>query len=168
MPSSRTVRRAAGFLLSASLVVACGGAATASGPPAVTAQTGGGGSSSTIEISGGATGKISKPGGCGKAIGDDKSWEVTFATDKPGWTPDVTIEGTLEPGTYSTGFHTDGAATVLLYQGSGGTAFDSSTGSGTITVDDAGDSGSIDVTVADATTGKTAHAVGGWTCENWD
>ena len=134
----------------------------------MTAEAGGAGSSSAIEISGAATGKISKPGGCGKAISDDKSWEVTFATDKPGWMLDATIEGTLEPGTYPTGFHTDGAATVLLYQGSGGTSFDSSTGSGTITVDDGGDSGSIDVTVADATTGKTAHAVGGWTCENRD
>lgn len=161
MSSSRTYRRVAGLLVIASLVVACG--ATASDPPEAT-----GADASTITISGGATGQIGQPGGCGKAVSDAASWEVTFATDKPGWMLDATIEGTREPGTYPTGFHKSGAVTVLLYQGSGDTSYDSSAGTGSITVDEGADSGSIDVTVTDATTGKTARAVGGWTCENWD
>lgn len=163
MTSSRARRHLAGLLAIASLVAACGATDEASDPPDTT-----GPDASTITISDGATGRISEPGGCGKAVSDDKSWEVTFATDKPGWMLDATIEGTREPGTYPTGFHKAGAVTVLLYQGSGGTSYDSSAGTGTITVDEGSDSGSIDVTVTDATTGKTAHAVGGWTCENKD
>ncbi len=165
MPTSRPILRAAALVTLASLIFACGGTgSSATGPAGPTDAA----SSDSIAISGGATGKISKPGGCGKAISDEKSWEVTFATDKPGWMLDAVIEGTLEPGTYQTGFHADGAATILLYEGSGGTSFDSSAGSGSITVDGGGDSGSIDVTVTDSTTGTTARAVGGWTCENWD
>ena len=146
---------------------ACGGGAATAGsgasgsPAAIDTAT----SSGTIEISGAATGTISEPGGCGPAISDDKSWNVIFQTDDGGWMLDATIEGTLEPGTYQTGFHTPGAVSILLYQGGGGTSFDSATGSGSITVDGGGDSGSIDVTVTDRETGKTAKAVGGWTCE---
>ena len=170
MTSSHIRRRAFGLLLVASLAAACGGSAAtagsgASGSPAATSA---GSSSSTIEVSGEAKGTISKPGGCGKAISDEASWEVTFQTDDGGWMLDATIEGTREPGTYQTGFHTPGAVSILLFQGGGGTSFDSATGSGSITVDDGGDSGSIDVTVTDRETGKTAKAVGGWTCESWD
>jgi hypothetical protein len=166
MTSSHDRRFAAGLLLIACLAAACGngGGAASGSPDATDAESSG----STISITGGATGEISEPGGCGKAISDPKSWEVTFATDEPGWMLDTTIEGTLEPGTYQTGFHEAGAVTVLLYEGNGGTSFDSSSGSGSVTVDGGGDSGSIDVTVTDATSGKTARAVGGWTCENWD
>lgn len=164
MSSSPAHWRVAGLLVIAALVLACGATADGSDPPDAT-----GADASTITISGSATGRIGKPGGCGKAISDADSWEVTFATDEPGWMLDATVEATKEPGgTYQTGFHKAGAVTVLLYQGSGGTSFDSSTGSGSITVDDGADSGSIDVTVTDATSGKTARAVGGWTCENWD
>lgn len=163
MSSSRSLQHLAALLVIASLVVACAATAEASDPPDAT-----GADASTITISGGATGRIGQPGGCGKAISDAKSWEVTFATDEPGWILDATVEATKEPGTYQTGFHKEGAVTVLLYQGSGGTSFDSSSGSGSITVDEGADSGSIDVTVTDPTSGKTARAVGGWTCENWD
>ena len=164
MSSTRIRLRVAGLLVIASLVVACEGLGLgASDPPDET-----GASASTIALSGGATGRISEPGDCGKATDDDASWEVIFETDEPGWTLDATIEGTREPGTYPTGFHKAGAVTVLLYQGSGGASFDSSSGSGSITVDEAGDSGSIDATVTDATSGKTARAVGGWTCLSRD
>lgn len=163
MPSNRARWRAAGVLVIASLLVGCDAIAEASDPPETT-----GPDASTISISGGATGRISEPGGCGEAASDDKSWEVTFATDEPGWMLDATIEGTKEPGTYSAGFHKAGAVTVLLYQGSGGTSYDSSAGTGTITVDEGSESGSIDVILTDPTNGKTAHVVGGWTCENKD
>jgi hypothetical protein len=168
MTPSHPHRRVAGILLIASLAIACGGGGGgASGSPAAgaSAATSAGNSSSTIEISGAATGTISQPGGCGKAVSDETSWEVSFQTDDGGWMLDATIEGTLKPGTYQTGFHTPGAVSVLLYQGGGGTSFDSATGSGSITVDGGGDSGSIDVTVTDRESGKTAKAVGGWTCE---
>ena len=166
MPSTRILPRAAVLLTLATLILAsCGGSGSSGASPAGPTDAA---SSDSIAISGGATGTVTKPGGCGKAISDDKSWEVTFSTDEPGWMLDATIEGTREPGTYQVGFHADGAVTVLLYEGSGGTSFDSSAGSGSITVDGGGDSGSIDVTVTDSTTGTTARAVGGWTCENWD
>jgi hypothetical protein len=167
MTTGHILRRAAGLLLGAATLVACsggGGTTAAPGSPAPTDPS----TSSAITLSGGATGTISQPGGCGKAISDDKGWEVTLQTDKPGWMLDATIEGTQKPGTYQVGFHTDGAATVLLYEGNGGTSFDSSAGSGSITVDGGADSGSIDVTVTDPKTGTTARAVGGWTCDNWD
>lgn len=168
MTPSHIRRRALGLFLVASLAAACGGtAATAgSGASGSAAATSAGNSSSTIEITGAATGTISAPGSCGPAISDDKSLNVIFQTDDGGWMLDATIEGTLEPGTYQTGFHAPGAASILLFQGSGGTSFDSATGSGSITVDGGGDSGSIDVTVTDRETGKTAMAVGGWTCES--
>ncbi len=169
MSPSHTRRRALGLFLVASLATACGGTASTEGSEASgSADATDASSSSTIVISGAATGEISEPGGCGKAISDPKSWEVTFSTDEPGWMLDATIEGTLEPGTYQTGFHTAGEVTVLLYEGGGGTSFDTSAGSGSITVDGGADSGSIDVTVTDPKTGKTAKAVGSWTCENWD
>ena len=167
MTSGHILRRVAAPLAIATLLAACssgGGGTTTSGSPAPTDAS----TASAITLSGGATGTISQPGGCGKAADDAKSWEVTFETDKPGWMLDATIEGTKEPGTYQVGFHTDGAVTVLLYEGGGGTSFDSSAGSGSVTVDGGADSGSIDVTVTDPTTGTTARAVGGWTCENWD
>jgi hypothetical protein len=168
MTSGHILRRAAAPLAIATLLAACsgggGGGTTTFGSPAPTDPS----TSSTIELSGGATGTISQPGGCGKAVSDEGSWEVTFQTDKPGWMLDATIEGTKQPGTYQVGFHTDGAVTVLLYEGGGGTSFDSSAGSGSITVDGGSESGSLDVTVTDPTTGTTARAVGGWTCENWD
>jgi hypothetical protein len=167
MTSGHILRRAAAPLAISTLLAACsggGGGSTTSGSPAPTDPS----TSSTIALSGGATGTISQPGGCGKASGDEKSWEVTFATDKPGWMLDATIEGTRKPGTYQVGFHVDGSVTVLLYKGNGGTSFDSSAGSGSITVDGGADSGSIDVTVTDPKSGTTAQAVGGWTCENWD
>ncbi len=167
MTSRHILRQAAAPLAIATLLAACsgggGGAATSGSPGPTDAST-----ASAITLSGGATGTISQPGGCGKAAGDAKSWEITLETDKPGWMLDATIEGTLKPGTYQVGFHTDGAATVLLYKGGGGTSFDSSTGSGSVTVDGGSESGSLDVTVTDPTTGTTARAVGGWTCENWD
>ncbi len=165
MSSTRIrLRVAGGLLLVASLVVACESLGLgASDPPDET-----GASASTIDVSGGATGRISEPGDCGKATDDDASWQVIFETDDPGWTLDATIVGTREPGTYPTGFDTPGAATILLDQEGSSTSFDSSSGSGSITVDEAGDSGSIDVTLTDATTGKTVRAVGGWTCVSRD
>ncbi len=57
--------------------------------------------------------KFSKPGGCGKDIPDAR-WEVTLATDEPGWMLDATIQGTREAGTYTIGFHAARAATILL------------------------------------------------------
>jgi hypothetical protein len=166
MTPRHILSQAAALLAIATLLAACsgGGSAATSGSPGPTDAS----TASAITLSGGATGTISQPGGCGKASGDATSWEVTLETDKPGWMLDATIEGTLKPGTYQVGFHTDGAATVLLYKGGGGTSFDSSAGSGSVTVDGGSESGSLDVTVTDPKTGTTARAVGGWTCENWD
>jgi hypothetical protein len=167
MTPSHFRRCALVLFLIASFVTACGGSASSAAPGASgsAAATSAGSSSSTIEVTGAATGTISQPGSCGPDIGDDKSLNVIFQTDDGGWMLDATIEGTLEPGTYQTGFHTPGAVSILLYQGGGGTSFDSATGSGSFTVDGGGDSGSIDVTVTDRETGDTAKAVGGWTCE---
>ena len=167
MTADHSLRRVIGLVAVVAWVAACsggGGGSSTSGSPAPTDAS----TASAITLSGGATGTISQPGGCGKAINDEGSWEVTFQTDKPGWMLDATIEGTKEPGTYQVGFHADGAVTILLYEGGGGTSFDSSAGSGSVTVDGGSESGSLDVTVTDPTTGTTARAVGGWTCENWD
>ena len=131
-------------------------------------EAGGTGSSSAIEISGAATGKISKPGGCGKAIRDDSGWEVTFATDKPGWMLDATIEGDEGAWHVSDRFPSGGRRDGPALSGGAAASYDSSAGTGSITVDEGANSGSIDATVTDATTGKTARAVGGWTWENWD
>ena len=166
MTPSHILRHAVGLFLVASLATACAGSAStagsgASGSAVATDVS----SSATIAISGAASGEISAAGSCGPAISDDQSWNVIFQTDDGDWMLDATIEGTLEPGTYQTGFHTPGAVSILLYQGGGGTSFDSATGSGSITVDGGGDSGSIDVNVTDRESGKTAKAVGGWTCE---
>ncbi len=122
-------------------------------------------SSTVVTLSGGVTGTINEPGGCGEGISDAASWEGLFQTVDGAWTLDITLEGTMAPGTYETGWHDAGKASVWIFQGGGGASYEGAAGSGTVTLDADSQTGSIDVTLTNAADGSTTDVSGGWICE---
>lgn len=147
----------------AMIVVGCGGS-TPTGSPAGPAASGA--PSGVIEISGGQTGTISSPGGCGEDMADASSWNGTFQTDELDWLLDITLEKTLEPGRYPIGDNEAGKATIMLYEGGGGPSYDGVPGAGVVDVEVGTDHGSIDAELKNAADGTTIKVIGAWTCES--
>jgi hypothetical protein len=162
MTPSRFIHRVAALGLLTLIAAACGGASPAGSGGAIGSVAT---SSKVVTLSGGATGTISRPGGCGDSMGDAASWEGSFQTDDGAWTLDITLEGTKAPGTYEAGWHDAGKASVWIYQGSGGATYEAATGSGTVTLDADSQGGTVDVQLTNATDGSTADVSGAWACE---
>ena len=145
------------------LVLGCGGSAS-TGPSAE--ASGSAPPAGVVEVSGGQTGTISAPGGCGEDMEDASSWNGTFQTDELDWMLDVTLEKTLEPGRYPIGDHEAGKATIMMYAGDGGPSYDGVPGAGVVDVETGTDHGSIDAELKNAADGTTVKVVGEWTCES--
>jgi hypothetical protein len=158
----KTTKRLAAALLVASIAAACGGSTPAgssgASPGASTAEV-------KVAISGSQTETITKAGGCGPDVGDAASWNAIFQTDSGKWMLDITIEKSLKAGTYSTGFHDDGKASIMFFEGSGGATYTSG-GEGSVTVDADQKGGSIATTLTNAVDGKTVDLAGHWICES--
>jgi hypothetical protein len=162
MTASSSIRRIVAVTSIALLATACGGSTPAGSDGAVGSIAT---SSNVVTLSGGATGTIGQPGGCGEAMSDAASWEGSFQTDDGAWTLEITLEGTKAPGTYEAGWHDAGKASVWIYQGGGGASYEAAAGSGTVTLDADSQGGSIDAQLTNAADGSTTDVSGGWTCE---
>jgi hypothetical protein len=162
MNLSRTMPRVAAI----SLLVIFAAACFAPGPAGSDGAVGSPATSSPVTtLSGGATGTISEPGGCGEAISDAASWEGLFQTDDGSWTLDITLEGAMAPGTYEAGWHDAGKASVWIFQGGGGATYEGASGSGTVTLNADSQGGTVDVELTSATDGSTTKVAGEWICE---
>jgi hypothetical protein len=160
--SFRLLAALTSILLVTIIASACGGSTPAGTSGAVGSVAT---SSKVVTLSGGVSGTISQPGGCGEAISDSASWEGMFQTDDGSWMLDITLEGTKTPGTYEAGWHDAGKASVWIYQGGGGATYEAAPGSGTVTLDADSQGGSLDVQLTNAADGSTTDVSGGWTCE---